>query len=117
MDEKRTYHYCYYRGYYFLSDEGTLEPFDSLYELDNYVKKIHAFSVKDSREGAWAKLGMSFGETPKEYDLAEQNDAHVSMWRFWDDVIDAKRAQEENEIANAYMDIAVANLGNRANSI
>lgn len=98
-------------------DEWTNEAFESLYELNDAVKKMHAWEVKDSKEGAYAKLGFYFGEVPEQYTLVEQNDAHISMWRYWDSAIDAKKEEEEKRFAEAYMDIAVKNLGDRANSI
>lgn len=102
-------------------DEWTNEAFDSLYELNSAVKKMHAWEIKDSKEGAMAKLvaelGYNFGDVPEEYTLVEQNDAHISMWRYWDSAIAAKKEEEEKIIAEAYMDIAVKNLGDRANSI
>lgn len=102
-------------------DEWTGEAFDSLYELDNAVKEMHAWEITDSKEGAMAKLvreaGYDFCDVPEQYTLTEQNDAHIAMWRYWDSAIDAKKEEEEKKFAEAYMDIAAKNLEDRANSI
>ena len=97
--------------------EGLTKAFNGLDELNSYVEKMHKWEIKDSKEGAMAQLGYNFGDVPEEYTLVEQNDAHISMWRYWDSAIDAKKEEEEKRFAEAYMDIAVKNLGDRANSI
>ena len=57
---------------------------------------------------------FSFGPTPKEYKL-NKIEIDEKSTKLWDSVI--LLLEQDEKFANEYMDIAVKNLGDRANSI